>query len=82
MTTKSPLDEATLSKLKRILNSFLSNSQILTLEVKIDPSVMGGMIVCTGKKYVDMSAKNKIQKLSKVMREVFQSVDLSVHENS
>ncbi|KAG8518550.1 ATP synthase subunit O, mitochondrial [Galemys pyrenaicus] len=34
-----------------------------------DPSIMGGMIVRIGEKYVDMSAKTKIQKLSKVMRE-------------
>lgn len=31
---------------------------------------MGGMIVRIGEKYVDMSAKSKIQKLSKAMREL------------
>lgn len=36
-----------------------------------DPSIMGGMIVRIGEKYVDMSAKTKIQKLSKAMREAF-----------
>ncbi|XP_037687996.1 ATP synthase subunit O, mitochondrial isoform X2 [Choloepus didactylus] len=34
-----------------------------------DPSIMGGMIVRIGEKYVDMSAKTKIQKLSRTMRE-------------
>ncbi|XP_016073777.1 PREDICTED: ATP synthase subunit O, mitochondrial [Miniopterus natalensis] len=71
VTTASPLDEATLSELKTVLNSFLSKNQVLKLEVKTDPSIMGGMIVRIGEKYVDMSAKTKIQKLSKAMREVF-----------
>ncbi|KAF6117511.1 ATP synthase peripheral stalk subunit OSCP [Phyllostomus discolor] len=71
VTTASPLDEATLSELRTVLNSFLSKNQILKLEVKTDPSIMGGMIVRIGEKYVDMSAKTKIQKLSKAMREAF-----------
>uniref|UniRef100_A0A2I3SJP9 Uncharacterized protein n=2 Tax=Pan TaxID=9596 RepID=A0A2I3SJP9_PANTR len=64
-TTASPLEEATLSELKTVLKSFLSQSQVLKLEGKTDPSIMGGMI-----KYVDMSVKTKIQKLSRAMREV------------
>ncbi|KAK1344359.1 hypothetical protein QTO34_014926 [Cnephaeus nilssonii] len=71
VTTASALDEASLSELKTVLNSFLGKGQVLKLEVKTDPSIMGGMIVRIGEKYVDMSAKTKIQKLSKAMREVF-----------
>ncbi|KAJ1070502.1 hypothetical protein K5549_003481 [Capra hircus] len=70
VTTASPLDEATLTELKTVLKSFLSKGQVLKLEVKIDPSIMGGMIVRIGEKYVDMSAKTKIQKLSRAMREI------------
>ncbi|XP_023597092.1 ATP synthase subunit O, mitochondrial isoform X1 [Trichechus manatus latirostris] len=69
VTTASPLDSASLSELKTVLNSFLRPGQVLKLEVKTDPSILGGMIVRIGEKYVDMSAKSKIQKLSKVMRE-------------
>ncbi|ELV13361.1 ATP synthase subunit O, mitochondrial [Tupaia chinensis] len=64
VTTASPLDQATLSELQTVLKSFLSKGQVLKLEVKTDPSIMGGMIVRIGEKYVDMSAKNRIQKLS------------------
>ncbi|KAM6177906.1 ATP synthase peripheral stalk subunit OSCP, mitochondrial [Rhynchocyon petersi] len=69
VTTASPLDSASLSELKTVLNSFLSQGQVLKLEVKTDPSIMGGMIVRIGEKYVDMSARSKIQKLSRAMRE-------------
>ncbi|XP_048960474.1 ATP synthase subunit O, mitochondrial isoform X3 [Canis lupus dingo] len=71
VTTASPLDEATLTELKTVLKSFLSKGQVLKLEVKVDPSIMGGMIVRIGEKYADMSARTKIQKLSRAMREVF-----------
>ncbi|XP_032973508.1 ATP synthase subunit O, mitochondrial-like [Rhinolophus ferrumequinum] len=71
VTTTSLLGEATLSELKTVLKSFLSKNQVLKLEVKTDPSIMGGMIIHIGEKYVDMSAKTEIQKLSRVMQEVF-----------
>ena len=71
VTTASPLDEATLTELKTVLKSFLCKGQVLKLEVKVDPSIMGGMIVRIGEKYADMSAGTKIQKLSRAMREVF-----------
>ncbi|XP_004406767.1 PREDICTED: ATP synthase subunit O, mitochondrial-like [Odobenus rosmarus divergens] len=71
VTTASPLDGATLTELKTVLKSFLSKGQVLKLEVKTDPSIMGGMIVRIGERYADMSAKTKIQKLSRAMREVF-----------
>lgn len=35
-----------------------------------DPSIMGGMMVRIGEKYVDMSTRSKILKLSKAMREL------------
>ncbi|KAM6161927.1 ATP synthase peripheral stalk subunit OSCP, mitochondrial [Erethizon dorsatum] len=69
VTTASPLDQAALSELTAVLKSFLGQGQVLKLEVKTDPSIMGGMIVRIGEKYVDMSAKSKIQKLSRAMRE-------------
>ncbi|XP_032273676.1 ATP synthase subunit O, mitochondrial-like [Phoca vitulina] len=50
VTTGSPLDEATLTELKTVLKSFLSKGLVLKLEVKPDPSVMGGMIVRIGER--------------------------------
>ncbi|XP_055470979.1 ATP synthase subunit O, mitochondrial [Psammomys obesus] len=70
VTTASPLEEEVLTELKLVLKSFLSQGQVLKLELKTDPSVMGGMIVRIGEKYVDMSTKSKIQKLSQAMREL------------
>ncbi|KAK2527179.1 Atp5o [Columba guinea] len=64
-----PLDDASLTELKSALNGFLAKGEILKLETKTDPSILGGMIVNIGEKYVDMSTRSKIQKLTKIMRE-------------
>ena len=53
VTTATSLDEATLTELKTVLKSFLSKGQVLKLEVKTDPSIMGEMIVRIGEKYVE-----------------------------
>uniref|UniRef100_A0A8C5SGA8 Oligomycin sensitivity conferral protein n=1 Tax=Laticauda laticaudata TaxID=8630 RepID=A0A8C5SGA8_LATLA len=55
VTTAQTLDEANLTELKTTLS---------------DSSVVGGMIVSIGDKYIDMSTKTKIQKMSRIMQEV------------
>ncbi|XP_068122159.1 ATP synthase subunit O, mitochondrial [Hyperolius riggenbachi] len=69
VTTASPLDEASLTELKAALNGFLAKGEVLQLETKTDPSILGGMIVSVGDKYADMSTKTKIQKLTKIMKD-------------
>uniref|UniRef100_A0A8C3SCD3 Oligomycin sensitivity conferral protein n=1 Tax=Chelydra serpentina TaxID=8475 RepID=A0A8C3SCD3_CHESE len=69
ITTANPLDQASLTELKTALSGFLAKGEVLKLETKTDPSILGGMIVSIGDKYADMSTKSKIQKLTKSMRE-------------
>ncbi|XP_041800617.1 ATP synthase subunit O, mitochondrial [Chelmon rostratus] len=67
--TAQPLDAANLAELKLALNGFLQKGETIKLETKSDPSILGGMIVSIGDKYVDMSTKTKIQKLTKLIKE-------------
>jgi len=69
VTTAQPLDEANLAELKVALKGFLQKGETIKLETKSDSSILGGMIVSIGDKYVDMSTKTKIQKLTKLIRE-------------
>ncbi|TNM98694.1 ATP synthase subunit O, mitochondrial [Takifugu flavidus] len=69
VTTAQPLDAANLAELKVALNGFLQKGETIKLETKTDPSILGGMVVSIGDKYVDMSTKTKIQKLSKLIKE-------------
>ncbi|XP_072254359.1 ATP synthase subunit O, mitochondrial isoform X1 [Pyxicephalus adspersus] len=69
VTTASPLDEASLTDLKSALNAFLSKGESLKLETKTDPTILGGMLVSIGDKYIDMSTRTKILKLTKIMKD-------------
>ncbi|CAN9514902.1 unnamed protein product [Ophioblennius macclurei] len=69
VTTAQPLDEANLSDLKVALKGFLQKGETIQLETKTDPAILGGMIVSIGDKYVDMSTKTKIQKLTKLIKD-------------
>ncbi|XP_034507868.1 ATP synthase subunit O, mitochondrial [Ambystoma mexicanum] len=68
VTTAKPLDEPTLADLKTALNAFLAKGEVLQLETKTDPAILGGMVITIGDKFIDMSTKAKIQKLTKIMR--------------
>nr|XP_006126080.1 ATP synthase subunit O, mitochondrial [Pelodiscus sinensis] len=69
ITTANPLDQASLTELKTALGGFLAKGEVLKLETRTDPSILGGMIVSIGDKYVDMSTKSKIQKLTRIMKD-------------
>ncbi|XP_069026501.1 ATP synthase subunit O, mitochondrial [Embiotoca jacksoni] len=69
VTTAQPLDGPSLAELKTALKGFLQKGETIQLETKTDPSILGGMIVSIGDKYVDMSTKTKVQKLTKLMKE-------------
>nr|XP_033797232.1 ATP synthase subunit O, mitochondrial-like [Geotrypetes seraphini] len=69
VTTAGPLETASLTELQAALGGFLAKGEILKLETKTDPSILGRMIVSLGDKYIDISTKAKIQKMTNIMRE-------------
>ncbi|KDR22637.1 ATP synthase subunit O, mitochondrial [Zootermopsis nevadensis] len=68
--TAKPLDDALKTELEAALKSFLKQGQKLQLNVKVDPTIIGGMIVSIGDKYVDMSIATKIKKYTDVITAV------------
>ncbi|CAG0895664.1 unnamed protein product [Darwinula stevensoni] len=62
VTTAKPLDKAMEQELHEALKGFLKSGQKLLLHTKVDPSIIGGMIIAVGDKYVDMSMSSKIKK--------------------
>ncbi|XP_069687291.1 ATP synthase subunit O, mitochondrial [Periplaneta americana] len=67
VTTAKPLDDATKTELETALKSFLKQGEKLLLTVKVDPAIIGGMVVSIGDKYVDMSIASKIKKYTDVI---------------
>jgi len=59
--TANPLDADTKTKLETTLKRLLKKGQTILLTTKVDPSIIGGMIVSVGDKYVDMSVASKIK---------------------
>lgn len=69
VVTAKPLDVEMTSKLQTALKGFLSKGQSIMLTAKVDPSIMGGMIISIGDKYIDMSVASKIKKYSDIIAE-------------
>lgn len=67
VTTAKPLDDASKTELEAALKSFLKQGEKLLLTVKVDPEIIGGMIVSVGDKYVDMSIASKVKKYTDII---------------
>ncbi|KAL0118880.1 hypothetical protein PUN28_009482 [Cardiocondyla obscurior] len=59
--TANPLDADTKTKLESTLKRFLKKGQTILLTAKVDPSLIGGMVVSVGDKYIDMSVASKVK---------------------
>ncbi|XP_011876242.1 PREDICTED: ATP synthase subunit O, mitochondrial [Vollenhovia emeryi] len=61
VTTAIPLDADMKGKLEATLKRLLKKGQTILLTAKVDPAIIGGMIVSVGDQYVDMSVASKIK---------------------
>ncbi|XP_043220680.1 ATP synthase subunit O, mitochondrial-like [Amphibalanus amphitrite] len=62
VTTAKELDAAGKKELEAALQAFLKKGEVLKYSTKVDPALIGGMVVTIGDKYVDMSIASKIKK--------------------
>jgi len=69
VTTAKALDAANKKELTAALNAFLKKGETLKLELNVDPSIIGGMVVNIGDKYVDMSMATKIKAYSALIKQ-------------
>lgn len=68
VTTAKPLDAETKAKLETTLKAFLKQGETILLTTKLDPTILGGMVVSIGDKYVDMSVATKVKKYSEIIK--------------
>merc|ERR1711976_24055 len=69
VTTAKPLEKAHQKDLEAALKMFLKKGENLLLTTKVDPALIGGMVVNIGDRYVDMSIATKIKKYSSLIKE-------------
>ncbi|XP_017856300.1 PREDICTED: ATP synthase subunit O, mitochondrial [Drosophila arizonae] len=63
-----PLDAGQNKQLEGALKSFLKPNQSLKITSRVDPSIIGGLIVSIGDKYVDMSIATKVKLYTDVIQ--------------
>lgn len=66
VTSARPLSDAQTAELKSILKSRLSRD--VRLDAKVDPSLLGGLIVKVGSRMIDLSLRTKLDGLRAAMR--------------
>lgn len=62
-----PLDEESLKEVEAAMAGFLQEGQSLQMTTKVDPSILGGLVVVIGDRYVDLSLATKIQRYSQLL---------------
>jgi F-type H+-transporting ATPase subunit delta len=65
ITTASPLDTGSFDQVKAKLTASAHTAQQLEIVTKVDPSIIGGMIIKIGDKLIDDSVAFKLKKLTK-----------------
>ncbi|KAL5457340.1 hypothetical protein EMCRGX_G034589 [Ephydatia muelleri] len=63
VTTAKPIDDKNKKELESVLKGFAGKNAVLKLNQKVDASLIGGMVVEIGDKYIDMSTSTKIKKI-------------------
>ncbi|XP_067648475.1 ATP synthase subunit O, mitochondrial [Eurosta solidaginis] len=61
VVSAKPLDSSQNKQLESALKAFLKGNQQLKITSRVDPSLIGGLIVSIGDKYVDMSIATKVK---------------------
>ncbi|XP_042208033.1 ATP synthase subunit O, mitochondrial-like [Homarus americanus] len=69
VTTAKPLDAIMKKELESSLKAFLQPGESLQLTLKVDPSIIGGMLVSVGDKYIDMSMATKINRYTGLLQQ-------------
>ncbi|MFX4505201.1 F0F1 ATP synthase subunit delta, partial [Acinetobacter baumannii] len=67
VTVAEPLSDANLDALKAALKSV--SGKDVDLNVKIDPSIIGGLVVKLGSRMVDSSLRTKLNSIKHAMKE-------------
>ncbi|ODN06148.1 ATP synthase subunit O, mitochondrial [Orchesella cincta] len=68
VTTAKPLDGPLQQELEAALKAFVKPGQSIQIKSTVDPTIVGGMIVSIGDKYVDMSTASKIKKYTDLIQ--------------
>jgi F-type H+-transporting ATPase subunit O len=64
-----PLSKAEVDDLAAGLKKMLKPGETLMLNEKVDPAIIGGVVVDIGDRHLDMSILSRVRKLQQIVRE-------------
>ena len=64
VTSAEPLSKKHEQSLKDALQKFATNNQVLKLNFSVKPSILGGLVVTVGDKYIDLSVSTRLKKMT------------------
>ena len=67
--TAKPLEAGQQKQLEEALKKFVSAKESIQLTTKVDPTIIGGMVVSIGDKYIDMSIASKVKKYTEILQQ-------------
>ncbi|KJE97958.1 H+ transporting ATP synthase O subunit isoform 2 [Capsaspora owczarzaki ATCC 30864] len=69
VASANPLDQSFQNQLQQALKGFVKPNEKITFNFRVEPTIIGGLVIELGDKYIDMSVLSRIQKLSQTLRE-------------
>ena len=69
VTTAKALDAQQLKELTAVLQVFLKKGNTLQLDTKVNPALIGGMVVVLGDRYIDLSLASKLNAYTNIVKE-------------
>lgn len=69
VTTAKTLDAKELKDLQAVLQTFVKTGNTLKLETKVDPALIGGMVVELGDRYIDLSISSRLRTYENIVKE-------------
>merc|ERR1719313_942935 len=67
VTTATPLEKNELEDVRAALGGLIGKDQKLVLETRVDESILGGLVVSYGDKYIDLSVQTRIQQMRRLL---------------
>ena len=69
VTTAKQLDANELKDLQAVLKTFVKSGNTLKLDTKVDPTLIGGMVVELGVRYIDLSISSRLRTYEAIVKE-------------
>ncbi|XP_071801470.1 ATP synthase subunit O, mitochondrial-like [Asterias amurensis] len=69
VTTAKSMDTSQQKEVMTALQGFLDKKEVIKLNMAVDPTILGGMVVEIGDKYIDMSTATQVKNMTNLIKQ-------------